>query len=298
LPELYRIEKLEYDVTNECNLKCDQCDHLAPFFNGGDTEFNRSINLEEFSRQLMLLAKHLHTNSFWILGGEPLLQKQLLDYLACLRSSGITDKIVLVTNGLMLAQQPDALFHAVDKIMISLYSSTPIPQQSLHKIVRRCETARVELGFFSKSHFRKTIVAKRNDDPHQVGLIFQTCTNAWNWHCHAIHDGHLYRCATAPILGYRLHHEGLVERDFRKDDGLKLEDSPELGDRIREYLSSSIPLESCFYCVGCVGKLVRHRQLSKKEIEEKTWIRSTVANSLDKWKAFRKFSRWRLIGQR
>lgn len=294
----YRINKLEYNVSNVCNLKCEQCDHLAPFFGARDAKFGSSITPENFARELALLAPHVHADSFLIVGGEPLLQERILDFLARLRESGITSQIVLVTNGLLLANQPDALFQSVDKIIISRYASVLSSEETIGRIRKRCDAARVELGFYWKSLFRKTIVGERNGDPRQVNRIFQTCANAWTWHCHAIQDGYLYRCPIAPLLGYKLHQQGLVERDFHEDDGLKLDDSPGFADRMRAYLESPAPLESCSYCLGCVGKAIKHRQMRKEEIEDQIWTGSTVANSIDPWKAFQKFVRWRLFRQR
>ena len=294
----YRIEKLEYNVANGCILRCDQCDHLAPFFGACDAEFSSSITPENFARQLALLKPHLHAGSFWILGGEPLLQERILEFLARLRESGITDQIGLFTNGLLLANQPDALFQSVDKITISRYASRPISKEAIGTIRRRCEAAGVELGFFWKTHFRKTIVGERNSNSRQVNSIFQTCANAWSWHCHVIQDGYLYRCSIAPLLGYKLHQQGLAQRDFHEDDGLKLEDSPGFADRIRAYLESSTPLKSCSYCLGCVGRRIEHRQMSKEEVDQQAWTRGTIANGIDRWKLFQMSLRWRLLGQR
>ncbi len=298
MAQSYRIEKLEYNVANGCILRCDQCDHLAPFFGARDAEFTSSITPENFARQLAQLAPHIHAGSFWILGGEPLLQERLLDFIAVLRESGITEQIGLFTNGLLLANQPEALFQALDKITISRYASRPIPEVAIGTIRRRCDAAGVELSFFVKTHFRKTIVGERNANAGQVNTIFQTCSNAWSWHCHVIQDGYLYRCAIAPLLGYKLHQQGLVGRDFHEDDGLKLEDTPGFADRIRTYLESSTPLESCSYCLGCVGKLIEHRQMSKEEVEQQTWTRGTIADNIDRGKCFELLLRWRLLGQR
>jgi hypothetical protein len=38
-----------------------------------------------------------------------------------------------------------------------------------------------------------------------------------------------------------------------------------------------------------------HRQMSKEEIDGQVWSKRTIANSIDHWKAFRKFTLWRLF---
>ena len=88
------VRKLEYNVTHHCNLKCDHCDHLSPFFGPKDAEFNSSISLVEFEKQIGILSRYVHTEEFLILGGEPLLHKNILEFLKLLRARKIADKIV------------------------------------------------------------------------------------------------------------------------------------------------------------------------------------------------------------
>ena len=298
MPALCQVKKLEYNVAHHCNLRCDHCDHLSPFFTARDADYNSSISPENFARELASLAPHLHTERFLILGGEPLLQKRIAEFLAVLRQSGITDQIVLVTNGFLLEKQPDALFKAVDKITISHYTSRPLAEDVISRIRVRCEAAGVELEIFRQPRFSMSVAGEKNPDVRQVDEIFQTCAVAWSQRCYAIQDGYIYRCSRAPFLGYRLHQEGRVDRDFHKEDGLKLRDDPGFGERLRNYFESSTPLKSCSYCLGSVGKRVEHRQIDRDEIESKVWAGKTVAESIDPWKAFRKFSAWRILGIR
>lgn len=294
----YTVQKLEYNVAHNCNLRCDHCDHLSPFFTGKDADYNQSISPENFAQQLAILAPYIHTERFLILGGEPLLQKRILEFLAHLRESRIADKIVLVTNGFLLPQQPDELFKRVDKITISHYASRPVPEETIEKTRARCEAAGVELEIFYQPRFTMSVVGEKNTDTRQVDAIFQTCYAAWTQRCHSIQDGYIYRCSRAPFIGYRLHQQGLVDRDFHKEDGLKLEATENFGERLRAYLESTTPLKSCSYCLGSVGRRIEHRQLTKEEIDAQAWGLHTIASSIDPWKAFRKFSLWRLFGVR
>jgi organic radical activating enzyme len=289
------VQKLEYNVSHQCNLRCDHCDHLSPFFSAQDAEFDQSISPEEFARQLAMLAPYIHADSFLILGGEPLLQKRILEFLACLRESRIADQIVLVTNGFLLQNQPDELFQAVQKITISHYPSRPLPEAAIAKIRARCEAAGVELEIFRQPRFSMSVVGKKNTDSRQVDAIFQTCAVAWSQRCYAIQGGYLYCCSRSPFLGYRLYRQGLVERDFHQEDGLKLEERADFAELARAYFERSTPLKSCSYCLGSVGKRMDHRQMSKEEIDGQVWSKRTIANSIDHWKAFRKFTLWRLF---
>jgi organic radical activating enzyme len=289
------VHKLEYNVTHHCNLKCDHCDHLSPFFGPKDDEFNSSISVTAFEKQIEILGRHVHAEEFLILGGEPLLHKNVLDFLRLVKASKIADKTVLVTNGFLLPNQPDELFEIVDKITISFYPSLPLKKEMIDKAREKCEQHSVELEIFDQPKFSMSIVGIKNEDSRLVEGIFNTCTVAWTQRCYALHDGYVYRCSRAPFIAYKLQKVGAVAKDFSKEDGLKLEDSEDFGARAEEYFNRTTPLQSCSYCLGSVGKRVKHRQLSKTEIQDEVWARHSIGDSLDRVKAYRRIAMWRWL---
>ena len=58
---------------------------------------------------------------FKFVGGEPLLHPQLLDFLRAAKDVGIANRLVLVTNGVLLHTAPDELWELIDGMWISLY---------------------------------------------------------------------------------------------------------------------------------------------------------------------------------
>jgi GTP 3',8-cyclase len=287
------VHKLEYNVTHNCNLKCDHCDHLSPFFGPKDADFDSSISVAAFEKQIGILSRHVHSEEFLILGGEPLLNKNVLDFLKLVKASGIADKTVLVTNGFLLGNQKDELFQIVDKITISFYPSLPLKQEMIDKARERCREHNVELEIFDQPKFSMSIVGIKNEDARLVNGIFNTCTVAWTQRCYALHDGYVYRCSRAPFIAYKLKRVGVIENDFSKEDGLKLEDGEDFAAKAEEYFNRTTPLKSCSYCLGSVGKRVKHRQLSKTEIRDEVWARHSISDSLDRVKAYRRLAMWR-----
>ncbi|HET9306179.1 MAG TPA: radical SAM protein [Candidatus Sulfotelmatobacter sp.] len=290
-----QVHKLEYNVAHHCNLKCDHCDHLSPFFGPKDDAFNTSISLEAFDQQLAVLSRHVHSEEFLILGGEPLLHKNCLGFFKSVKASGITDKAVLVTNGFLLDKQGDELFEVLDKITISFYPSLPLKQEAIDKARQRCQEHSVELEIHDQPKFSMSIIGIKNEDDRLVDGIFNTCTVAWTQRCYALHDGYVYRCSRAPFIAYKLLKQGLVASDFSKEDGLKLEDTDDFGKKAEEYFNRTTPLKSCSYCLGSVGKRVQHRQLSKTEIKDEVWARHSISDSIDRVKAFRRIAMWRWL---
>jgi cyclic pyranopterin phosphate synthase len=205
---------------------------------------------------------------------------------------------VLVTNGFLLSTQKDGLFHFVDKITISVYPSAPLKQELIEKIRARCAAESVELEVVTKPKFMISILGTKNDDTRLVNDIFNTCSVAWKNRCFTLHDGYLFRCSRAPFIGYKLLKAGIVAEDFSKRDGLKIEDTVEFPAKIKAYFTGEVPLESCAYCLGSVGKQPKHRQLTQTEIQRKSWTEYSAENSIDRIKLYKKLALWRLFHHR
>lgn len=91
--------KLEVHITEHCNLNCRMCSHFSPL--APETY----LSLDEYTRDLTRL-KELYQNDlfhFRILGGEPLLHPQILQFLRAAREIFEDTRIELLTNGLLLS---------------------------------------------------------------------------------------------------------------------------------------------------------------------------------------------------
>ncbi|MBI5606106.1 MAG: GTP 3',8-cyclase MoaA [Deltaproteobacteria bacterium] len=112
-----RLNYLRISLTDRCNLRCVYCmpEQGVPKFIHEDI-----LSYEELLR-LARLSVRLGIEKIRLTGGEPLVRKNLLNFIASLREiPGIRD-ISLTTNGVLLAQQAQALWEAgVKRINISL----------------------------------------------------------------------------------------------------------------------------------------------------------------------------------
>ncbi|HQR41373.1 MAG TPA: GTP 3',8-cyclase MoaA [Gemmatales bacterium] len=112
---------LRISVTDRCNLRCIYCmPEEVVFLDKGDL-----LSFEEMTR-FVSVAASLGVNKLRLTGGEPLLRKDLATLAAMLsRIPGIND-LGLTTNGLLLAQQAQALFDAgVHRLNLSLDTLDP-----------------------------------------------------------------------------------------------------------------------------------------------------------------------------
>lgn len=94
-----RRPAIEFNLTQHCNLRCAHCDHASSMLPKGFAD------LTSFTRDVEVLSTVLSAGEFKFVGGEPLLHPQLLDFLRVAKESQIADRLILVTNGVLLHKE-------------------------------------------------------------------------------------------------------------------------------------------------------------------------------------------------
>jgi organic radical activating enzyme len=244
---------VEVNLTAHCNLACYGCDHASP------VHPEEYLSVEEFAKDLAALAPVYHVFEFLLTGGEPLLHPRLLDVIDTIRASGVTEKITLMTNGVLLHKAPEQLWSKIDKIGVSVY---PGVKRTLDEGQIRTRAARHGLLLWYKptDEFSTKLLHGENRDRELVRTIYSTCTLRTS--CHTIHKGRYFKCSPSPFLPDWLQRLGLDSKLLERD-GVPVRDNPDLRDQLAAYLRNEEPLAACSYCLGCVGKTVPLRQMNK-----------------------------------
>ncbi len=137
---------LRISVTDRCNLRCFYC---MP----EDVKFKprgELLSYEEITRVVATLAPY-GVNKIRLTGGEPLVRAGLDQLIAKLKSIDGVDDIALTTNGLLLADQAEALYNAgLDRLNISLDT---LDDEIFEEISRRTGIARVLAGIEAAQQF-------------------------------------------------------------------------------------------------------------------------------------------------
>ena len=110
------IDYLRVSVTDRCNLRCRYC------MPGGvpSVEHAEVLRYEELLR-LCGLAAGLGIHAFKVTGGEPLVRRDCMSFLAELKKLRGVEQVTLTTNGILLPDHLEALRTAgVDGINVSL----------------------------------------------------------------------------------------------------------------------------------------------------------------------------------
>lgn len=110
------IQKLDMHIADSCNLKCEQCDHFSNYL------FTKVHNYDTVKSWCEPWAKRILPQSFHILGGEPLMNTDIVSILYLMRELWTDSDIILWSNGLLLKRFP-SLPQALQDTQIRLHIS-------------------------------------------------------------------------------------------------------------------------------------------------------------------------------
>lgn len=253
-----KIEPLygcELNVVDHCNLTCVDCNHASPFTP------KRFADPEQVFRDFSILSKVFRPKNVKLLGGEPLLHPNFLGILEAVRASGISDRLLLVTNGLLLPRQSEAFWEAISELEISVYPDSRVDEQLLAYCREKASEYSVHLNIFHFDEFRRTFSIPGSQDPGLVERIYRSCKITKVWGCHVIQEGYFFKCPQSAYIPQMLGLKG----DELLADGIKIDDYPGFMDDLYHYIMSRNPLRSCRHCLDSVGKRRAHAMVRPKE---------------------------------
>ena len=176
-----RVEYLRISVTDKCNLRCVYC---MPEEGLEWLRRDQLLSFEEITEIVTVMAG-MGLKRVRITGGEPLVRRDLPSLVRALRGVPGIDDIALSTNGVLLAEQAEALRDAgVDRINLSLDSLRP---ERIDALARRAGSAAkifagleaAERAGFTPLKINCVVMRGRNDD--EVA-DFAAATRHRPWH--------------------------------------------------------------------------------------------------------------------
>lgn len=237
--ELYLSAKylpyLEFHVADHCNLNCKACEHYS-----GLVKEPHFPNLKKFTRDFERLHEFIDDiGVIRILGGEPLLNPELNEYIKLSRRLYPQAMIHVVTNALLLQKMPEEFFETLRqcsaRITISFY---PPLESKIDAIRKFIESKRVPLfiGSLYKT-FKMNQTLNRHDRPRE---IFLQCFQA---HCHNLYEGKIAACFLPFTTKYFNAYYG---KNLPEDGALDLYDPTLTTEKLKAHLLK--PFERCRYC--------------------------------------------------
>lgn len=265
-----KIETVELHIVEHCNLNCKGCGHFAPL---AKEEF---LNLEEFKRDILRLSELTQgrLKQLVLLGGEPLLHPNCIDFCIEARKIFPNSIIRLVTNGLLLESQQKKIFENCSTYNI-LISSTKYPIDKINwaNIEELLDKNNVKFEFYQGSGDNEKQFIKQITDinglqnPKESFINCRHDDRSWFY----LQHGFLYHCWVIP---YSRHFEQYFNIKFErsKNDGINIHDAKD-EQEILEFLSK--PTEFCKYCKPKESKELNKWDYSKQSISEWTDLSET-----------------------
>ena len=239
-------------ITNyACTLRCRDC---ANFIYKIPPEIKKQyIQPRQLKEDLDKLSAVLRTNRIQIQGGEATLHKRLNNIIDIVKSSGISNKIELVTNAT----------HKPDEAVIDSLKRNKASVRISNYAVRKQDIAHWESVLKSNSieYMLYKYVGSdglwfdlgkhkmdRNNNDVDVHNIFSSCPFKVCW---TLYDGKLTKCSRSSASHLAGHHD-FFYRDFVDVRHIQPDT---LGEHLNNMLQDKF-MESCRYCYGITGKRI------------------------------------------
>jgi pyruvate-formate lyase-activating enzyme len=260
------VPSIEFFLADTCNLRCNNCAPSSPFMSEANLP-----SLESFIESLSFLSRVVRCDELRLLGGEPLLNKDICSFIRAAKESGIFRSVLVVTNGLLLPRMSEEFWQLTDSVRISVYPATTgtFSEATLESLRATASRSGTRLEVVRTTHFMEAIRDTRIEDASVVKRTFSNCAEAHGWSCHLLYRNLLYRCSRVHTLDRYLGKIGVEHENFTDQDGIVIDGRSSLFADLKNYMKSSRPLKACSFCLGTSGALVEHRQLTVQQIRSK-----------------------------
>jgi len=145
---LTALDSLDICVTEHCNLGCYSCNHFSQL---AEPEFADFATTERDLKRLSELSGG-NIPLIYLVGGEPLLNPELSEFMRIAREYFPQSRIQIITNGLLLLAQKDVFWESVKKYSIMM-TPTKYPGVNWDKIEVRAREMGYEFDYLNYSGF-------------------------------------------------------------------------------------------------------------------------------------------------
>lgn len=232
--------RLEFVVTDYCNLNCKGCSHYSPL---AKKEFESLESLESSMRHLGEVCRG-DVKKVYLIGGETLLYPDLVEAMKLMRKYfTLPVEAHIFTNGIALPKMSDE-FWKVAKELDYIMSITLYPIKfDFNSAIALCESKGVKTSIFDdRSNANSFFRFKLNPKKNQNGAISHF--KCYNRGCISIIGNRLYPCPLSACVG---HLNKACGTDFRHEEGDWLDvDKITSAKEIIKFRNHPVPF--CKYC--------------------------------------------------
>jgi len=187
------LDYVETEITEFCNLNCKGCSDFSNLVKEKNFyEFDSFV--KDYNRLAELFSS---VKKIRLMGGEPLLNPRLTDYIEVCRHIFPTADIRIVSNGLLIPKLSDEQLKTIQKNNCKFdISNYPPTRKMFGQIKSRLDDFQVEYDLgFPMNYFFRFLLDAPNDEPDRA---FRNCIFT---HCHMLSNGKLSPCSFAHCIG-------------------------------------------------------------------------------------------------
>ena len=236
-----QLPYLEFHVADHCNLNCKGCEHYSPL-----VEKEVYTEPDEFEKSVVQLKKYINRiGMIRILGGEPLLNPKLLDFIRITREQFPDSIIYIVTNAILIKRWGSDLLGVMKEndIRFSISYYPPL-QPKMGEITQYLEEEGIEYDISPLiKEFRYKQYTEACADKE---YSFYTCPQA---HCNNLYRGKIAAC----FMPFTTHYfNEKYNLSIPEDGAIDLYDESLNTEELK--LKLLIPFERCSYCGDTVER--------------------------------------------
>lgn len=254
------LSYLEYHIADHCNLNCAACEHYSGLVEGEIFPI-----FSKFKNDLCKLKEYIDDiGTIRILGGEPLLNKEINKYIELTRKLYPYTNIFIVTNALLLKAMPDDFYDTIRKnnaiISISFYK--PL-EHTMPLILEFLKSKNVyyTIGEVNETFTIKQTLKRHNNKELQFFQCFQS-------RCNNLYDGKIAACFLPFTTKY---FNKYFSKSLPEDGAIDLYDNTLILEELK--LRLCIPFERCSYCTS--PKEIKWRSINKPSNLD-DWINDNI----------------------
>ena len=229
--DVKQLRYIDYQICDHCNLNCKGCAHFSPLFDQVGVDFNGCIeDIRKVRNKVSNIAR------LDLLGGEPLLNPELSEYVKTVRTLLPDTRISIFTNGLLIPTLSDDTLKTISTQQVAFMISE-YPETS--KMLIRIK------GILQENKIRYLVTPIRNQFNIPISITEKSryphrCISDG---CVSISDGKIARC---PTLLY-LHKFNETFSKSLPEDGILDLDETISGEAFLKKMEERVPL--CGYCI-------------------------------------------------
>ena len=255
---------LEYHIADHCNLNCHACGHCSslvkePVFPVLEKMINDFEQFHKFIDDFGIIR---------IMGGEPLLNPDINEYVKLNRRLYPLADIRVVTNAILLPKMSEDFFETLRKNNVSVDISVYPPMRSKIPGIQnllQSKGIKIGIGSVSRDEFFKNKRLKPVSNIREA--FFQNCKGKV---CNTMYDGKIAVCMSPFMNKY---FNAYFNQNFPTDGYIDLYDESTTTEKIVRHLLK--PIKDCVHC----GKtqIIKWKQI-KHPVALSDWVTDVAAD--------------------